>query len=354
LTQQHSHRTIAELAAALFCASGAPAVEAAITAEHLVTSSLMGCDSHGVIRIPEYLDLIVEGAIVPGAPVIVEQRSGATAWVDCGRNFGPVGATRAMEVAIAIAGESGVACVTTRRCNHVARLGAYVEQAAGLGLIAIATCNSPIGGHFVLPWGGKEGRLATNPIAYGVPTGSHPIVADFATSVAPEGKVRWYRNSGLPLPPDWIQDASGRPSTDPNAFYGPPRGGLLPFGGPVGYKGFALGLLVEILGSALAGISSTNPSVVGNGVCFLAIDPVRFVPIDQFRSLMDDLFAYIKSSPPTDEGGVVLMPGEREFQTKRARIEAGIPIDDGTWDALCRHAARLGVDFRTFGPLECG
>jgi uncharacterized oxidoreductase len=337
---------MAELAGALFRAAGAPADEAALTADHLVTSSLMGCDSHGIMRVPEYLVQVAEGTIVPGAPVVIERRSGATALVDCGRNLGPVGATRAMEVAIAIAGESGVACVTTHRCNHVARLGAYAQQAAERGLIAIATCNSPIGGHFVIPWGGKEGRLATNPIAYGVPTGGDPILADFATSVAPEGKVRWYRNSSLPLPPGWIQDADGRPSTDPDAFYGPPRGGLLPLGGPVGYKGFALGLLVEILGSTLAGIGSADASIVGNGVCFIAIDPTRFVPIDRFRSLMDDLSAYVKSSPPAEGAEEVLMPGEQEFRTMRARLEEGIPVDDTTWDALRGHAVRLGLDWQ--------
>jgi LDH2 family malate/lactate/ureidoglycolate dehydrogenase len=344
VTRLYPHEMMAELAGALFRAVGAPADEAAITADHLVTSSLMGCDSHGIIRIPEYLAQVVDETIVPGAPIVIDHRSGATALVDCGRNFGPVGATRAMEVAISIARESGVACVTTRRCNHVARLGAYAEQAAGHGLITIATCHSPIGGHFVLPWGGKQGRLGTNPIAYGVPTGGGPIVADFATSVAPEGKVRWYRNSGIPLPTGCIQDADGRPSTDPHAFYGPPPGGLLPLGGPVGYKGFALSLLVEILGSALAGIRSTDESVVGNGVCFLAIDPARFVPIDQFRSLTDELSAYIKSSPPTDEAGEVLLPGERELRTERARLEEGVPIDDATRDALLSHAERLGVD----------
>jgi hydroxycarboxylate dehydrogenase B len=337
---------MAGLADALFRATGAPADEAALTADHLVTSSLMGCDSHGIMRVPEYLTQVAGATIVPGAPVVVERRSGNTALVDCGRNFGPVGATRAMETAIAIAGESGVACVTTHRCNHVARLGAYCQQAAECGLIAIATCNSPVAGHFVIPWGGKEGRLATNPIAYAVPTGGDPILADFATSVAPEGKVRWYRNSGLPVPPGWIQDADGRSSTDPNAFYGPPRGGLLPLGGPVGHKGFALGLLVEILGSALAGIGSADPSIVGNGVCFLAVDPTRFVPLDRFRSLMDDLWAYVKSSPPAEGAGEVLMPGEKEFRTRRARLEEGIPVDDTTWGAMKGHAARLGLDWQ--------
>jgi len=110
---------MADLAGSLSRAAGALADEAVPTADHLATSSLMGRDSHGAMRIPEYLAQVAEGTIVPGAPVVIERRSGATALVDCGRDFGPVGATRAMGVAITIAGESGVACVATHRCNHV-------------------------------------------------------------------------------------------------------------------------------------------------------------------------------------------------------------------------------------------
>src|SRR5207244_6782686 len=168
-------------------------------------------------------------------------------------------------------------CVITRRCNHVARLGAYVQAAAERNFIALATCNSPVHGHFVLPWGGRQPRLATNPLAYAVPASGDPIVADFSTSVVPEGKVRVYRNEGKQLPPGWAVDASGRPTTDPAAFYGPPRGSLLPLGGPAGHKGFALGLLVELLGSALAGVGPTDPNAGGNGVCCQVIDPTTFV-----------------------------------------------------------------------------
>ena len=78
----------------------------------------------------------------------------------------------------------------------------------------------------VLPWGGRDGRLATNPIAYAVPTGGDPVVADFSTSVAPEGKIRFYRNEGKTVPDGWILDADGNATNDPNAFYGPPRGGF--------------------------------------------------------------------------------------------------------------------------------
>jgi uncharacterized oxidoreductase len=200
----------------------------------------------------------------------------------------------------------------------------------------------------VLPWGGREGRLATNPIAYAAPTGGDPIVADFATSVAPEGKLRYYRNQGKPVPDGWILDAEGQPTNDPNKFYGPPRGGILPLGGAAGHKGFALSLLVEILGSALAGVGLHDPIEYSNGVCFIAIDPAAFCPLAEFRRLMDETVAYIKSSAPAPGFEEVLVPGELEFRTMRQRERDGIPVDPQTLEALRKHGERLGVDADRF------
>ena len=104
------------------------------------------------------------------------------------------------------------------------------------------------------------------------------VVADFATSVAPEGKIRFYRNEGKTVPDGWILDADGNATNDPNAFYGPPRGGILPLGAAAGHKGFALGLLVEILGSALAGISSTRPTSVRERRLLHRRGPLRVLP----------------------------------------------------------------------------
>ncbi len=307
--------SVSQLGAALFAAAGAGAFEARATARSLVTSSLMGHDSHGVIRIPEYLGFVADGSIVPQAPLSVERTSPTTAVVDCGRGFGPVGAERAMREGIEIARGQRTACVITRRCNHVGRLGAYVQLAAEEGMLAMATCNSPIHGHDVLPWGGRDGRLGTNPIAYAVPAGSVPVLADFSTSVAPEGKIRFCRNERKSVPAGWILDALGNATNDPNAFYGPPRGGILPLGAGAGHKGFALGLLVEILGTALAGVGSQDPEAFGNGVCFVVVDPSAFCPLEQFRRLMDETIAYIKSSRPAPGFDEVLVPGELEFRT---------------------------------------
>ncbi len=348
MSRLYRPESVSRLGVALFTAAGAGADRALATVGSLVTSSLMGHDSHGVIRVPEYLEFIAAGSIVVDAPLAVERTGPATAVVDCHHGFGAVGAARAVCEGIEIARSQRTACVVTRRCNHVGRLGAWVQLAADAGMLALATCNSPIHGHYVLPWGGRDGRLATNPIAYAVPTGGDPVVADFSTSVAPEGKIRVARNLGKTVPDGWIVDANGNATNDPNAFYGPPRGGVLPLGGAAGHKGFALGLLVEILGSALAGINSRDPQVIGNGVCFIVVDPSAFCPLEQFRRLMDETVAYIKSSRPAPGFAEVLVPGELEFRTLRQRQNDGIPVDTATLEAMRHHGARLGVDVDEF------
>jgi uncharacterized oxidoreductase len=348
MSRLYRPESVSRLGVALFTAAGASDYESLSTVEALVTSSLMGHDSHGVIRIPEYLGFVANGSIVAGAPLAVEQTGPATAVVDCGRGFGAVGAEKAIRVAIDIARAQRTACVITRRCNHVGRLGAWVQLAADSGMLALATCNSPLHGHDVLPWGGRDGRLGTNPIAYAIPTGGDPLVADFATSVAPEGKIRFYRNEGKNLPNGWILDADGNPTNDPNAFYGPPRGGILPLGAAAGHKGFALGLLVEVLGSALAGISTIDRDAFGNGVCFVVVDPSAFCPLDEFRRLMDETVAYIKSSRPAPGFEEVLVPGELEFRTLRKRRVDGVPVDDATLAAMRTHGTRLGADVDGF------
>ena len=341
-------QSISQLGVALFTAAGTGEYEARAAVASLVTSSLMGHDSHGVLRIPEYLDGIAAGAIVADAPLEVQRTGPTTAVVDCGQGLGAIGAEQVVRAAIEIAREQRTACVITRRCNHVGRLGAWVQLAADHGLVALASCNSPAHGHLVLPWGGREGRLATNPIAYAIPSGGDPIVADFSTSVAPEGKLRFYRNQAKPVPDGWILDAQGQPTNDPNKFYGPPYGGILPLGGAAGHKGFALSLLVEILGSALAGVSRQDPINWSNGVWFTAIDPGAFCPPAEFRRLVDETIAYMKSSAPAPGFTEVLVPGELEFRTKRRREQEGIPVDPTTLEGLRKHGRRLGVDAEAF------
>jgi uncharacterized oxidoreductase len=344
---RYSAGYLRQVATDIFAACGAPLDEAAIVAEQLVSSNLVGIDSHGVIRIPLYWRWIREGNIKPGGLVSVIREQGGTATVDCGYNFGQIGGLRAMEVAIAKAKEHGVACVLTQRCNHVGRLGYFTQMAADAGLFALATCNSPRNGHYVVPFGGREGRLATNPISYAAPGREFAIVSDISTSTTAEGKVRLYRNRGQKLPQGCIIDGAGRPSVDPEDFYSTPRGWLLPLGGSFGYKGFALGLLVEILSGTLAGDLVTEYKRDGNnGACFIVVDISAFIPLERFRELIGEMVAYMKSAPPAPGFEEVMLPGEIDFRIATERQRDGIPIDPITWQQIQETADALQVRIR--------
>ncbi len=329
----------------IFEACGAPPDEARIVADNLVEASLMGLESHGVTRYIHYVDHVLIGKIKPGAPVRVVKETPTTAIVDCGFNFGMVGAKFMAELACEKAARANVACVTSQNSHHVSRLGSYVQIVAARDLIGLAFANSSRHGHFVVPFGGREGRLATNPIAYGIPTRSGPpIILDMATSMISEGTIRVLLHTGKPIPPGRVQDAAGNPITDPNAFYGPPRGAILPFGGPdLGYKGFGLSLLVEILAGVLAGNSTPEDLPYINGLCILAINPEAFCGLARFKDLIAELSEYIKTTPPAPGYKEVVMPGELDFRNRQRRLAEGIPLADQTWELIKEAAQKVGL-----------
>ncbi|MFC1466734.1 MAG: Ldh family oxidoreductase [Candidatus Brachytrichaceae bacterium NZ_4S206] len=328
----------------LFAAYGAPESEARIAAEELVESSLLGFDSHGVMRASEYACDLREGRIQPGAPIRIAKQTPTTAIVDCGFSFGAVSARAMAEIACEKA-RGGVACVVSRNSNHVGRLGAWVQRIAERDLIGLAFANNPRGGHAVTPWGGREGRLGTNPLAWAVPiaAGSTPIVMDMATCMMPEGKIRVHLHAGKPLPEGIIVDARGRPSTDPRAFYGPPHGAILPFGSQYGYKGFGLALLVELLGGVLAGYATSQPQPHDNGLCLIAIDPEAFCGAQTFKALVEDLRAYIVNTPLMEGFSEVVMPGTIDFRTRERRLREGIPLADESWRLIVEAATQVGL-----------
>ena len=303
----------------------------------------MGLDSHGVIRYIWYADEVLAGKIEPASPLRMVQETATTAVVDCGFNFGPVAACRMVEIVAAKARAANLACVVSQNCHHVGRLGAYVQALAEQDLIGFATANSSRHGHWVVPFGGREGRLATNPLAYAVPTDGQPVVLDMSTSMISEGKLRVLMHEGKQTPPDSIQDAQGNPTTEPRAFYGPPRGTILPLGGPLGYKGFGLGLLVEILSGILAGMDSTDDNAYINGLCLLAIDPEAFCGIAPFKALMANLSDYVTSTPAAPGHTEVIMPGTLDFRTREQRLVEGIPVPEETWQKIVEAAQRVGV-----------
>lgn len=331
----------------IFVACGTPEDEADVVSRILVEANLVGLDSHGVIRIPQYVDYIRDNWIEPGAPVTVIQETGTTAIVDGGWNFGPVVASRAVEIGIAKAKENGIASVVTRRSNHVGRLGAYPQMIAEQGLIGMAVVNTLGGSRYVPPWGGREPRLSTNPISFAVPTGKEPVVIDMTTSATAEGKVRVKRNRGESVPDGWIVDSEGNPSNDPNDFYGPPSGMILPLGADLGYKGYALGLMVDILGGVLsgAGYVGEDKTRIGNGMWMLVQDVKAFAEPTVFQTQIDDLLRFVRSAKPAPGFNEVMVPGEPEFREKAKREREGIFVEDETWGLISVAAQELGVEF---------
>jgi uncharacterized oxidoreductase len=330
-------------AARIFAALRVPEGDAAWVARLLVRANLRGHDSHGVIRIPQYVGSIRKGETNPRPTMQVLQETPTTAILDGDLGLGQVVARRATEVALDKAARQGLAAVGVRRSNHIGRLADYAELAAARGFVGLVWTNAPTAPS-VVPYGGISRRLSTNPLAVAIPGpgGGVAISVDMATSIVAEGKVRVKRNRKEPLPDGWAIDPAGRPVTDSEGFYGPPRAGLLPAGG---HKGTALGLIVEVLGGILSGEGAigdrTGP--VHNGTFLVLIEVARFLPLVDFTGQVTDLVRWVKSATPGAAAAEVLVPGEPEARSEAHRRAHGIPVEAETWRQIEEIAAELGV-----------
>ena len=334
-----------QVGAAIFAAAGAPPAAADVVAKLLADANAVGHDSHGVIRIPQYISTIEKGEIVPHAEVEVVRQTTAAAVLDGHWGFGQVVMNQAVEMALERAGNCGVAAITVKNSNHIGRLGSYVERIAEANMIGLLCANSHGAGASVAPWGGIAGRLATNPLAGGWPDGEGgALVLDITTSVVAEGKVRVKRNRGEPVPEGWIIDAAGQPSTDPADFYDEPRGSLLPFGGVMGHKGYGLGVVVELLGGALsgAGCARGRKARIGNGCFLLVIDIGRFQPFAEYAAQVRAFSDYLRSSPKAEGVDAILLPGELE-KRERQRRQVGVVVEEETWRQILDCARRVGA-----------
>jgi uncharacterized oxidoreductase len=336
-----------QLAAQLLQRAGAPPQLAAIVADHLIEANLTGHDSHGVLRVLQYVEGIDNGLITPAAEMTVVNRFAAGAVVDGGGGFGQVIGRQATLLALEIAQESGVGAVTVHHCHHTGRIGTYTEMCASAGLIGIAVVNSGGGAQVVPPFGGLGRRLSTNPISIAAPSdGEHPIVLDMATTVAPEGKVRAAFQAGKPVPTGWLTDAQGQYTNDAAQLYADPPGALVPIGGIVAYKGFGLSLMIDILAGILTGAGGCEPDrpYPGDGLLVIAIDVERFKPLADFRRQVAALADYIRSSPTAAGVENIYAPGDLELRRRETRLRDGLFVEQGTWDLLEKLCERFGVN----------
>lgn len=315
---------------------GAPEAEAALVAGLLVDANMCGHDSHGIVQIPGYVQAHADHLIVPGVRFTRDRDTPATALLDGHWGFGHRLAHEAMLLAIEKASQCGVSAVGASHCYHVGHLGVYVRLAAQSGKIGIMTVNDGGGGQRVVPYGGVAGRLSTNPLAVGLPTGTDvPFILDISSSVVAEGQVRLRRLAGDSLPLGWMVDSLGRATTDPEDFFRH-TGSLLPLGGEVGYKGYGLALAVDVLAGILgrAGHSRTPVPPYNNGLFMIVIDIERFLDLAEFTVEVQHLATYVKSCPPISGVDEIVYPGERAAQVRQHRLKHGIDVDPETWRRL--------------------
>jgi hydroxycarboxylate dehydrogenase B len=326
------------MARRVFLAAGTPRHIADVVAEILVNADLTGYDSHGVMRIPEYVRAIEHGTLDPAAEPAVLRETAQIALLDGRQGFGHYAARAAMQAAVAKAQKGGLGGVSLVRAGHLGRLGEYAEQAARAGCIGlIAAGHGAPGQESTVPYGGLRGALGTNPMAAGVPAGAGPpFVLDYATSVMAGGKIVLAGNEGTDLPEAGILDRHGHPSARPADLFD--GGFLLPFGR---HKGYALSLLVCLLGG-LSGAFDPARGTMG-GTFVLAIDVDAFTPVGDYRRAVRALLDGVKATPTAPGFHEILTPGDRAQRSRADRLAHGIDLPDRTHRELRACAERLGV-----------
>ncbi|MFD1427726.1 ureidoglycolate dehydrogenase [Kroppenstedtia sanguinis] len=312
---------------------GVPENDAAKVADVLVHADLRGVNSHGSLRTEQYVTRLEAGSINPAPDIGFSATGPVTGVVDGDDGLGHVVGDFAMDRAIGMAKENGVGMVTAMNSSHCGALSYFVQKAADAGLIGIAMTHTD---KIVVPFGGKESFLGTNPIAYGVPAkGEKPLILDMATSNVALGKVLQSEAEGKEIPPGWGVDDEGREVTDPSRVKS-----LVPFGGP---KGYGLALIVDIFSGLLAG-AAFGPHIskmYGDydkkrklGHYFCAINPANFTDPDTFLDQMDRMIRELHEVPPAEGFERVLVPGEIEQMNEACSRTEGIRIPEKTYEYL--------------------
>jgi LDH2 family malate/lactate/ureidoglycolate dehydrogenase len=326
----------------------------AVTAEAMTHTDLSGIDSHGISMFISYERLHRSGHLNSRARPTVLRETPVTALVDAQHGLGHPAAATAMRIATEKAARTGVGAVSVVNSRHFGAAGYYAAMAAEAGMLGLVTTSARTTA--VVPTGGAEPRLSTNPLAFAAPGRRHePFLLDMATSTVAINKIKVYDLEGNSIPPGWFVDPAGRPVTDANAALRAAweglGGGLTPLGGGTtggGHKGYGLSVMVEILSSALSGATPSatreegGPDDVGH-FC-LALDPGAFRPADDVLDSVDRIIDGLHATRPAD-GGEVLVAGEPERRARAERAEHGIPLPTGLLARLREICDRTGARY---------
>ncbi|MGF9800822.1 Ldh family oxidoreductase [Brevibacillus agri] len=334
-----------QVAAQVLSRAGVRGEDAQLVARSLVHADLRGVESHGLSRLPIYVQRIEAGLIELTQPPALVVRQGATALIDGKNQLGVVVGVAALDEAKQLARQHGIGLAGVRHSNHFGSCSYYAEQAVDEGLILLVLSNAPAS---MAPTGGIVPFFGTNPIAIGIPAGEQPpFLLDMATSVAARGKIALAAKKGSAIPEDWAIDADGLPTHDPTKAL---LGSLLPIGRA---KGYGLAMFIDIVCGLLTG-AAVGPGVKSLydnwqdpqdiGHVFLCIDVQRFLPLDAFRQSMDAYIRQVKNVPTAPGVAEILIPGEIEQRIMTARKQDGIPFPQTVVEELAKLCSAYGID----------
>ncbi|MGI6557416.1 MAG: Ldh family oxidoreductase [Limnochordia bacterium] len=333
--------SLREFTAEVLVKVGMPAEDAALVADTLVTADVRGVSSHGIVRLPFYVNKMKLGGTKARPQIQVIQEGPSSALVNGGNGMGQVVASYAMNLAIKKAKETGVALVGVRASEHFGAAAYYAMMAARQDMIGIAWSNGP---PVMAPWGGRVAAIGNQPLAIAAPTKGQPMVLDMAMSVVSGGKVRLAAKTGQKIPKDWIVNKYGRASEDPNDL---PEGALL----PLGYKGYGLAVMGEVLCSVMtgAGILSEvlnwlfNPTKATNtGHVMAAVDIAHYISVDDFKDRMDQMRNELVNCPKAEGVDRIYVPGEIESELETVRRK-GFAVSEAVFRDLQQLAAEYDV-----------
>jgi ureidoglycolate dehydrogenase (NAD+) len=343
-------------AADLLCASGMRRDEAELAARVIVDANLRGVDTHGVFLLSLYVRRMRRGLINPTPTMRFERRRAAIGVLDADGGMGHVATARAMEHAVAMAREAGVATVLITQSNHFGAAAYYAMWAAQHDCVGMVW--SPAESS-VVPHGGRARFFGTNPIAISAPRGDrYPgFTLDMATSAVAGGKIYAAGKNRKAIPEGWAIDPQGRPVTQPSdddavlgAYLGLPAAGA---------KGYGLATMIEFTTSLLMG-TQWGPTIVRWSDDFQhrvsishyvqALDVEAFVEMGEYRRRVDEFCAALKAIPPAEGAGEVLLPGEPELRTAERRAVTGCPLTPHVAGVLRDLAGEVGIPFSLDEP----
>jgi uncharacterized oxidoreductase len=328
----------------LWIAAGSAAVEAQLTADHLIGANLAGHDSHGVGMVAPYVRSLQAGELQLNQRIFVVTDAESLLVVDGNRGIGQAMAFQTMQLAIERVRRTGVVMVGLKNTHHIGRVGHWAEQAIAAGFASIHFTNV-VSRPMVAPHGGRQSRFGTNPLTVGLPRrDAPPILLDFASSAIAVGKVRVAYNRKGQAPAGVLIDHAGNPTTNPAVMYEEPLGALLT---AAGHKGYALAMVCDLLGSALFGGNTSHPPrlrVPGlyNNMLAIVFDPARFGAGGHFEQEAAAFIEYVQSAKRTDPAAPIEIPGDAERRYRVQRAHA-LPLDTGTLRTLDEAARAINT-----------